>query len=210
IVRQMAVASVEFDTGISEFTKTGLTPIPSDLVKPFRVKESPAQLECKVQDILTLGEHGGAGHLIICKVVRMHIAEDVVDENNRIDPHKMDLMGRMGRAFYVRASGEQVQPIVQAVTKVTIGYDQLPDPIRTSEMLTGNGLGLLAGLLSIPNQEETLQLLEEDEEVQKILQLSNWEVALHRYIHQVLRDPEQREYAGKLAWLASYRADNQS
>jgi len=210
IVRQMAVASVEFDTGISEFTKTGLTPIPSDLVKPFRVKESPAQLECKVQDILTLGEHGGAGHLIICKVVRMHIAEDVVDENNRIDPHKMDLMGRMGRAFYVRASGEQVQPIVQAVTKVTIGYDQLPDPIRTSEMLTGNDLGLLAGLLSIPNQEETLQLLEEDEEVQKILQLSNWEVALHRYIHQVLRDPEQREYAGKLAWLASYRADNQS
>ena len=207
IVRQMAVASVEFDTGISEFAKTGLTPIPSDLVKPFRVKESPAQLECKVQDILTLGEHGGAGHLIICKVVRMHIAEDVVDENNRIDPHKMDLMGRMGRAFYVRASGEQVQPIVQAVTQVTIGYDQLPESIRTSEMLTGNDLGLLAGLLSVPNREETLQLLEEDEEVQKILQLSNWEVALHRYIHQVLRDPEQREYAGKLAWLANYRSD---
>ncbi|HQW04123.1 MAG TPA: flavin reductase family protein, partial [Saprospiraceae bacterium] len=98
MVRQMAVASVDFPTGVSEFEKTGLTPIPSDLVKAFRVAESPAHMECKVKDIITLGEGGGAGHLIICEVVRMHIAHEVLTDRKRIDPDKMDLMGRMGRA----------------------------------------------------------------------------------------------------------------
>ncbi len=97
IVRQMAVASVDFPTGVSEFEKTGLTPIPSDLVKAYRVAESPAHMECKVKEIIPLGENGGAGHLIICEVVRMHVAKDVLSERNRIDPHKMDLMGRMGQ-----------------------------------------------------------------------------------------------------------------
>ena len=146
IVRQMAVASVQFDTGVSEFEKTGLTPIPSDLVAPYRVKESPVHMECKVKDVQPLGEHGGAGHLIICEVVRMHIDESIIDDRNRIDPHKIDLMGRMGRAYYVRASGEAVHTIVQAVTELTIGYDQLPDSIKNSKVLTGNNIGQLAGI----------------------------------------------------------------
>ena len=126
IVRQMAVTSIEFPTGVSEFEKAGLTPIPSDLVKPFRVKESPVHMECTVKNIITLGEHGGAGHLIICDVVRMHVDENVVDENGRINPHKIDLMGRMGRAYYVRASGEAIHTIFQPVTRISIGYNQLP------------------------------------------------------------------------------------
>ena len=141
IVRQMAVASVDFPSEVSEFEKTGLTPIPSDLVKAFRVKESPAQMECKVKDIITLGEKGGAGHLIICEVVRIHVAEEVLTDRNRIDPDKMDLMGRMGRAYYVRCSGPAIHTIVQEFTPVTIGFDALPESIRNSPVLTGNDLG---------------------------------------------------------------------
>ncbi|MDQ3016448.1 MAG: flavin reductase family protein, partial [Bacteroidota bacterium] len=123
MVHQMAVASVEFPTGVSEFQKTGLTPVPSDLVAPPRVGESPAAMECKVQDIITLGDKGGAGHLIICNVVRMHVAKEVLTDRNRIDPNKMDLMGRMGRAYYVRCSGQAIHTIVQEYLPVTIGYD---------------------------------------------------------------------------------------
>ena len=91
IVRQMAVASIEFSPEVNEFEKSGLTPIPSELVKPFRVKESPVQMECKVRQILPLGDLGGAGHLIVCEILRMHIDEQVLDENGRIDPHRIDL-----------------------------------------------------------------------------------------------------------------------
>lgn len=154
MVRQMAVASVEFPSGVSEFSKTGLTAIPSDIVAPPRVGESPSAMECKVQDIITLGDKGGAGHLIICKVVRMHVAKNVLGERNRIDPHKMDLMGRMGRAYYVRASGQAIHTIVQEYLPVTIGFDTLPDKIKNSPVLTGNDLGKLAGLISFPTDEE--------------------------------------------------------
>ncbi len=169
IVRQMAVAAIEFDSAISEFSKSGLTPIPSDLVKPFRVKESPVHLECKVKEIITLGEEGGAGHLIICHVVRMHINEDIIDENNRIDPNKIDLVGRMGRAYYTRASGNAIFSVVQPVTKVALGYDQLPDHIKQSTVLTGNDLGRLAGLYALPSEEE-MNALKEESEVSNFIQ----------------------------------------
>jgi hypothetical protein len=122
-------------------------------VKPFRVKESHSHLECKLKEIITLGDKGGAGHLIICEVVCVHIDESVIDERGRIDPNKMDLMGRMGRAYYVRASGAAIHTIPQAVEKLTIGYDNLPEHIRLSRVLTGNQLGLLAGLEALPSAE---------------------------------------------------------
>lgn len=154
MVRQMAVASVEFPNEVNEFEKTGLTPIASDLVKPPRVAESPAHMECKVKEIITLGEDGGAGHLIICEVVRMHVSKEVLGERNRIDPDKMDLMGRMGRAYYVRCSGPAIHTIVQEYLPVTIGFDQLPDHIKNSSVLTGNDLGKLAGQPTMPTAEE--------------------------------------------------------
>jgi flavin reductase (DIM6/NTAB) family NADH-FMN oxidoreductase RutF len=153
IVRQMAVCSVEFPTGTSEFSKSGLTPIPAQHVKPFRVKESHSHLECKLKEIVTLGDKGGAGHLIICEVVCVHIDEQVIDERGRIDPNKMDLMGRMGRAYYVRASGAAIHTIPQAVEKLTVGYDSLPEHIRLSRVLTGNQIGLLAGMVTLPEAE---------------------------------------------------------
>ena len=154
IVRNMTISSVEFPAGVSEFEKAGLTPVPSEHVAPPRVLESPVNMECKVKDIITLGEGGGAGHLIICEVVLMHINEDVIDENNRIDPHKIDLMGRMGRSFYVRASGDNVYPIVQTVTPVVIGYDGLPESIRTSTQLSAHDVAILASAAALPSDED--------------------------------------------------------
>lgn len=153
IVRQMAVTSVEFESGTSEFEKSGLTPIPSDYVKAKRVKESPVNMECKVKDIITLGEHGGAGHLVICEVLCIHIDDSVIDDG-RINPHKMDLMGRMGRAYYTRASGDAIHTIVQAVTDMVIGYQALPDIAKKSDQLSANDIGLLAGCKHLPSATE--------------------------------------------------------
>ena len=185
----MAVASVEFPEDVSEFVKTGLTPIPSDLVKAFRVAESPAHMECKVKDIITLGESGGAGHLIICEVVRMHIALDVLGERNRIDPHKMDLMGRMGRAFYVRCSGPAIHTIVQEYLPVTIGYDHLPAQIKNSPVLTGNDLGKLAGQTVFPTDEE-IDSIREELDVKEALAQQNPLTALH-YLAKNYLDKEE-------------------
>jgi len=201
IVRQMAVASISFASEVSEFEKSGLTPIPSDLVKPFRVKESPAQMECRVKDIITLGEHGGAGHLIICDVLKMHIDENVIDENNRIDPHKIDLMGRMGRAYYVRASGAAVHTIVQSVVEIGIGFDQLPESIRTSSVLTGNNLGQLAGITKLPSKEEVLKLVKHDEKIKEILEKDDSLVQLHEYAKKLLDEKDDKTYAIRIALI---------
>lgn len=157
IVRQMAVTSVSFASDVDEFSKSGLTPIDAEFVKAKRVKESPVHMECKVKDVVTLGDHGGAGHLIICEVVCMHVDDKVID-NGRINPHKIDLMGRMGRAYYVRASGEAVMTIVQAVDTLVIGYDALPYLAKNSDDLTANELGLLAGNAEFPSEEEKAAL----------------------------------------------------
>lgn len=160
IVRQMAVASVTYPEDVSEFEKAGLTGIPSDLVKPLRVKESPVQMECRVKEIITLGESGGAGHLIICDVLRMHIDEAVIDQDkNRINPHKIDLVGRMGRAYYARASGDAIFTVIQSVVDIPIGFDKLPESVRKSTVLTGNDLGRLAGQMHYPSIEEAQERL---------------------------------------------------
>ena len=189
IVRQMAVASVDFPGEVSEFEKTGLTPIPSDLVKPFRVAESPAHMECKIKEIITLGDQGGAGHLIICEVVRMHIAQDVLTDRNRIDPHKIDLMGRMGRAYYVRCSGPAIHTIVQEYNPVSIGYDQLPDHIKNSQVLTGNDLGKLAGQVTFPTSEEIDDVAKQEDVKQASVQQHPKE-ALH-YLAKMYLDKEE-------------------
>jgi flavin reductase (DIM6/NTAB) family NADH-FMN oxidoreductase RutF len=154
IVRQMALSSVEFDSSISEFEMTGLTPVESEVVRPPAVLESPVNMECVVKDIITLGEHGGAGHLIICEVQVMHILEEVIDENDRINPHKMDLMGRMGRAFYVRASGDAIHTIYQDIKPGVISYTALPDHVKESTILSANDVARLAALRAMPTEDE--------------------------------------------------------
>ncbi len=202
IVRQMAISSISFPTDVSEFEKSGLTPVASDLVKPYRIKESPVHMECKVSQIITLGNEGGAGHLIICNVVRMHISEDVIDDNNRIDPHKIDLMGRMGRAYYVRASGQAIHTIVQSVMDISIGFDQLPSSVRESETLTGNNIGQLAGLKGLPAAADINALKENDEHVQQLLASPDAKTGLHKLAKKVLDEKDDRDYAIKLVMLA--------
>jgi len=199
IVRQMAVASVQFDTGINEFEKSGLTPIESDLVKPYRVKESPVNLECKIRDIITLGDQGGAGHLVICDVVSMHIDDSIIDENNRIDPHKIDLMGRLGRAFYSRASGEAIHTIVQPVTKLVIGYDALPDVAKKSQILSGNDIGMLAGCFHLPTAEE-LQNLAHQEDICHLLDEKK-EIELVKLAQSYIAKDQQQEALGILTLI---------
>jgi len=170
IVRQMTIASVNYEPEISEFEKSGLTPIPSETVKPFRVKESPVQFECKVKEVITLGEHGGAGHLIICEVQRMHVKESVIDEKNRIDPNKLDLVGRLGRAYYVRASGDALFTLFQEPEQMAIGFDKLPESIRHSSILSGNEIACIATQTALPTEEDIKKVMEEDTEIQGILQ----------------------------------------
>lgn len=180
IVRQMALASIEYGPEVDEFVKSGLTPLASECVKPFRVAESPVQMECKVEQILPLGEGGGAGNLIICRIVRMHIAESVLNEKGRIDPHKIDLMGRMGRFYYVRASGAAIEEIVQEVTSMGIGFDGLPKNLLHSKILTGNNLAQLASLTTLPDEAAARRILAEDPRAQLLIaRLSPTEMQLY-------------------------------
>lgn len=154
IVHQMALASVEYPPEVDEFAKAGLTPLASELVKPFRVAESPAQFECRVEQMIPTGDGGGAGTLILCRIVRLHLSDAIFDVQGKIDPQRIDLMGRMGRAFYCRAQGDSVFPILRKVQELGIGFDQLPEHIRHSPVLTGNDLAQLAASTAIPAFDE--------------------------------------------------------
>ncbi len=202
IVRQMTLASIEFPSNVSEFDKSGLTPLHSEMVKPFRVAESPVQFECKVKDIVALGAQKGAGHLIIANVVLLHINEDILDENHRINPHKIDLMGRLGRAFYTRASGESVYTIYQPVTKIGIGFDQLPKSVKNSDVLTGNNLGQLASMTEKPSRA-SIEEIKNEHRIQQILKSHDPINRLHLYAQKEL-EKENTELAAKLAWLGEW------
>lgn len=202
IVRQMAVASIEYGAEVNEFEKAGFTPLPSEMVKPFRVAESPVHMECKVEKILPLGEMGGAGNLVVCRIVLMHIAESVLNDKGRIDPHKIDLMGRMGRFYYVRASGAAIEEIEQVVTVIGIGFDGLPPGIRDSRILTGNNLGQLAGLPALPAAAEAMALAATDARVQQILSGKDSIRELHAYAKEAL-DRNDLQLGARLAVLAT-------
>lgn len=154
IVQQVSLASSPYEKGVNEFVKSGLTPVVSDLVKPFRVKESPVQFECKVNDIIELGQNGGAGNLVICEVVKIHINENVLDENDMIDQQKIDLVSRMGGNWYCRADQHAMFEVAKPITTIGIGVDAIPEKIRNSNILTGNELGLLGSVEQIPTKEE--------------------------------------------------------
>jgi flavin reductase (DIM6/NTAB) family NADH-FMN oxidoreductase RutF len=201
IVRQMSLTSIEYPSDVNEFEKAGFTPLPSDLVKPFRVKESPAQMECKVIDIITLGDQAGAGHLIICEIVRIHANESIFDAESKVDPQRIDLMGRLGRAFYVRASDEAIHTIFRPTDKMAIGFDQLPASVRWSTILTGNDLGQLAGIQAPPTAEVLMELAKTPE-IATILNDTDATEKLHR-LAQIELAKENVDFAAQLAWLTA-------
>ena len=154
MVHQMSLTSSPFEAGVDEFEKAGFTPIASDTIRPFRVKESPVQIECKVLEIKELGQNGGAGNLIICEVQKIHIDERVLDENHMVDQKKIDLVSRMGGNWYCRANDASMFEVDKPITTIGVGVDSLPINIRTSSQLTGNDLGILGNMQAIPTDEE--------------------------------------------------------
>lgn len=153
IVQQMSLASTEYETGINEFIKAGLTPLESDQVKPPRVAESPVQFECKVLEIKELGKDGGAGNLVICEVVCIHINENILDADQNIDPFKIDTVARMGGNWYCRAKDAMFE-VEKPTRNYGVGVDALPETARNSEVLSGNDLGKLGNIDEIPNEDE--------------------------------------------------------
>ncbi|MCE2731840.1 MAG: flavin reductase family protein [Flammeovirgaceae bacterium] len=150
MVQQMSLASTEYPKGVNEFVKAGLTEIASEKVKPPRVADAPASFECKVLQVIPTGIEGGAGNLIICEVVLVHIANRVLDGNGKIDPFKLDAVARMGGDWYCRANGDALFTVPKPLEKIGIGIDQLPDEIRLSKVLTGNELAMLANIEGLP------------------------------------------------------------
>jgi flavin reductase (DIM6/NTAB) family NADH-FMN oxidoreductase RutF len=153
MVQQTSLSSTEYADGINEFLKAGFSAIPSDLVKPYRVAQSPVQFECKVNEIICLGTQGGAGNLVICEVLKIHINESVLDENGNIDPYKIDLVSRMGGNWYSRAN-QGLFEVAKPLTTLGIGVDQIPDYIKESPVFNGNDLGKLGNIETLPTTEE--------------------------------------------------------
>lgn len=206
MVHQMSLASSPYAPGIDEFVKAGFTPIASDKIKPFRVAEAPVQFECKIQQIIELGQDGGAGNLIICEVVQLHIQENLLTENGLIDQHKIDLVARMGADWYCHANSQSMFEIKKPITTCGIGYDALPQDIKSSQILSANNLGQLAGIEALPNETDVNEY--------KLLELSTLflelehdaaalEQALHKRAQELLNANQLEE-----AWLTLLSFNN--
>jgi flavin reductase (DIM6/NTAB) family NADH-FMN oxidoreductase RutF len=158
MVHQASLSSTEYPEGVNEFDKAGLTMLESDLVKPFRVAESPVQLECKVNEIVALGTEGGAGNLVICEVVKLHLEDEILDDEGFINQEKLDLVARAGGNYYSRARSGFFE-LPKPLSTLGIGVDGFPKEVRNSMILTGNDLGMLANVEALPTEEETLKFI---------------------------------------------------
>lgn len=168
MVQQMSLSSTEYADGVNEFVKAGLTALPSEVVKPYRVAESPVQMECIVNEIIPLGTEGGAGNLIICEVVRIHINEAVLDANGIIDPAKIDLVSRLGGNWYSRAN-QGLFEVEKPLATLGIGVDAIPEFIIESGVFNGNDLGKLGNVEALPNEEEITIFVKQNFEIKAVL-----------------------------------------
>lgn len=182
MVHQMSLSSSEYAEGVNEFEKVGLTMLKSELVKPFRVGEAPVQFECKVNDIINLGTEGGAGNLIICEVVKLHIDDAVLDEDGTIDQKKIDLVARAGGSYYSRAKDGFFE-IPKPLSTLGIGVDNFPDYVKNSMILTGNDLGMLGNIEALPNAKSINAFVEEVGG-----RYPNIKTATHREKHKLARN----------------------
>ena len=174
MVQQMSLSSTEYPDGVNEFIKSGLTEVASDIVKPPRVQEAPVQFECKVNDVIALGNQGGAGNLVIAEVVKLHIKETVLDTDGKIDANKIDAVARMGGNWYNR-SREGMFEVIKPIKTRGIGVDALPKSIKNSKILSGNDLGVLGNSEKIPTSSEVKEYLNLEAEKSVDIQTSNKE-----------------------------------
>jgi len=199
LVEQVSLTSTEYGKGVNEFVKAGLTEVPSNLVSPPRVKEAPLAFECRVNQVISLGEEGGAGNLVICEVLQIHLDERILDASGAIAPLKLDPVARLGGNWYTKITPESLFQIPKPLTTLGIGVDQIPEEIRLSSVLTGNNLGRLGNVEQLPNSEEvaafgqTPELLELKNRFQR--DPESWIDHLHRWAQQELESGEV-----ELAW----------
>lgn len=206
IVQQMSLSSSPYGPEIDEFVKAGFTPLDSDTVKPKRVAESPVQFECKVIEVKELGTEGGAGNLVICEVTKIHIDESILDEKGMIDQKKIDLVSRMGGNWYCRADENSMFEVAKPLTTIGIGFDNIPQDIKKSTVLTGNDLGLLASVETLPNETDVneYKLLElSDLFVTLEDKASELELALHERAKYLITENKIEE-----AWLSLLSFNN--
>lgn len=182
IVQQMSLTSTEYPEGVNEFEKAGLTMLPSDKVKPFRVAESPIQFECKVNEIVHLGTGAGAGNLVICEVVKIHITDEVMNEDQSIDQEALDLVARAGGSYYSRAK-QGFFEIPKPLKTLGIGVDMMPDHVKNSMILTGNNLGMLANVEALPDKDEVTQFIKDISE-----RYPDIKTATHRKKHKLAQN----------------------
>ncbi len=184
IVQQMSLSSTEYPEGVNEFVKSGLTMVPSEKVKAFRVGESPVQFECKVNEIIPMGKEGGAGNLIICEVLLMHVNEKVLDKDGRIDQHKIDQVARMGGNWYTRANKGMFE-VPKPISTIGIGIDLLPEEVKKSTVFTGNDLGKLANVEGIPEKTDALAFVNNHIDIKVKIQQAN-QIEIHKFAKQYL------------------------
>ncbi len=164
LVQQASLSSTEYPEGVNEFEKAGLTMLPSEIVKPFRVAESPVQFECRVREVVSLGEEGGAGNLVVAEVVKMHLDKNLLDQEGKIDQTRIDLVARMGGNWYTRAKMGMFE-VPKPLSTIGIGVDGLPVEIRQSRVLTGNDLGILGNTEQLPAAEQVEAFIEDHPDI---------------------------------------------
>ena len=186
MVQQMSLSSTEYTKGTNEFKKSGLTMLASDIVKPFRVGESPVQFECRVTKIEALGKEGGAGNLVFSEVVKIHLDPEILDENGSIDPYKIDQVARMGGNWYSRAK-QGLFKVPKPLSNLGIGVDAIPAHIRSSKVLTGNDLGMLGNVEEIPTEKEVVDFVASHIEIRSIIsggEQTRLELKAQEYLRQ--------------------------
>jgi flavin reductase (DIM6/NTAB) family NADH-FMN oxidoreductase RutF len=201
MVQQMSLASCEYPKGINEFVKAGFTELASEKVKPPRVKESPVQFECIVKDVIETGTEGGAGNLIIAEMVLMHVNEEVLNLDGTLNQHKLDLVGRLGSDWYVRASGDALFEVPKPAKNLGIGFDQFPEHIKNSTVLTGNDYGKLGNVEALPDQDSIEIYKKMNKSLQAILQSNenqNYKSILIEKLAKELLDQNEANQAWKV------------
>jgi len=188
MVQQMSLASTEYAKGVNEFDKAGFTMLQSELVAPPRVAEAPVQFECVVNQVIPLGDNHGAGNLILAEIKLIHINENVLDENGKIDQQKVDLVARLGGDWYCRVTESNLFRVAKPLAKLGIGVDALPKSVRLSKVLTGNDLGMLGNIEHLPNEDE-IDLVSNHPEVKEVLDATIGDVTnRERELHELARN----------------------
>ena len=193
MVQQVSLSSTEYPRGTNEFIKSGLTEEPSLTIRPPRVKESPVQFECKVNQVIPLGNEGGAGNLVICEVKLFHVHMDVLNALGKIDQEKIDLVARLGGDWYARAHGNALFEVPKPLTTLGMGVDRLPENIKNSSVLTGNDLGMLGNTEVLPDNESIevyIRMHKALKEVLAITDIEKRQKALHEMAHTLLLNKE--------------------